>query len=141
LEFIDCVKFANENTTAWIATVEGDQPRVRAFGLWFADETGFYFQTSTIKEIVSQLRDNPRVEFAFHQPDEMTGTMLRVSGKVEFLDDLELKKKVINDRPFLKEFGMTPQDERLVIFRVSEGEAHFWNWENNLLPKDIIKFG
>jgi len=24
---------------------------------------------------------------------------------------------------------------------VSEGEAHFWNWENNLLPKDIIKFG
>jgi hypothetical protein len=36
---------------------------------------------------------------------------------------------------------MTPQDERLIIFRVSQGEAHFWDWESNLSPKDIIKFG
>lgn len=141
MEFEDCVKFANENPIAWIASVEKDQPRVRAFGMWFADETGFYFQTATIKEIVAQLQANPQVEFAFYQPDDMSGTMLRVSGPVEFLEDPELKKKVINDRPFLKEFGMTPQDERLVIFRVSKGEAHFWNWESNLLPKDIIKFG
>jgi uncharacterized pyridoxamine 5'-phosphate oxidase family protein len=141
LKFEDCVKFASENPMAWIATMEGDQPRVRAFGMWFADETGFYFQTATLKEIVAQLHENPKVEFAFYQPDDMTGTMLRVSGEVEFLDDLELKNKVIADRPFLKEFGMTPQDERLVIFRISKGEAHFWNWESNLLPKDIIKFG
>lgn len=141
MEFEDCFKFANENPIAWIASVEGDQPRVRAFGMWFADETGFYFQTATIKGIVAQLQANPKVEFAFYQPDDMSGTMLRVSGPVEFLEDPELKKKVINDRPFLKEFGMTPQDERLVIFRVSKGEAHFWNWESNLLPKNIIEFG
>jgi len=141
LEFGDCIKFASENPIAWIATVEKDQPRVRAFGMWFADETGFYFQTATIKEIVAQLQTNPKVEFAFYQPDDMTGTMLRVSGEVEFLDDLKLKEKVIKDRPFLKELGMTPQDERLIIFRVAKGEAHFWNWESNLMPKDIIKFG
>jgi uncharacterized pyridoxamine 5'-phosphate oxidase family protein len=141
LEYKDCLKFANENPIAWIATVEKDQPRVRAFGMWFADETGFYFQTGTMKEIVTQLQANPKVEFAFYQPDDMTGTMLRICGKAEFLDDLELKEKVINDRPFLKELGMTPQDERLVVFRISQGEAHFWNWENNLKPKEIIKFG
>jgi len=141
LEFGDCIKFASENPIAWIATVEKDQPRVRAFGMWFADETGFYFQTATIKEIVAQLQTNRKVEFAFYQPDDMTGTMLRVSGEVEFLDDLKLKEKVIKDRPFLKELGMTPQDERLIIFRVAKGEAHFWNWESNLMPKDIIKFG
>ncbi|WJI08825.1 pyridoxamine 5'-phosphate oxidase [Methanobacterium sp. CWC-01] len=141
MEFGDCIKFASENPIAWIATVEKDQPRVRAFGMWFADETGFYFQTATIKEIVAQLQTNPKVEFAFYQPDDMTGTMLRVSGEVEFLDDLKLKEKVIKDRPFLKELGMTPQDERLIIFRVAKGEAHFWNWESNLMPKDIIKFG
>lgn len=141
MEFVDCIKFARENPIAWIATVEGDQPRVRAFGMWFADETGFYFQTATLKEIVAQLKTNPKVEFAFYQPDDMSGTMLRVSGEVEFLDDQELKEKVINDRPFLKELGITSQDERLVIFRVSRGEAHFWNWESNLQPKAIIKFG
>ncbi len=141
MEFEDCIKFASENPIAWIATVEKDQPRVRAFGMWFADETGFYFQTATVKEVVAQLKNNPKVEFAFYKPDDMSGIMLRVSGEVEFLDDLDLKKKVINDRPFLKELGMTPQDERLVLFRVSQGEAYFWSWESNLLPKDIIKFG
>jgi pyridoxamine 5'-phosphate oxidase len=45
MDFKDCVDFANETKTCYLATVEGDQPRVRALGMWYADETGFYFQT------------------------------------------------------------------------------------------------
>jgi len=40
----DCIKFANENPVCYIATMDGDQPRVRGFLMWFADEKGFYFQ-------------------------------------------------------------------------------------------------
>ena len=109
--------------------------------MWYADETGFYFQTATMKDLVRQLQENGNVEFAFFKPDEMVGTMLRVSGEIEFLDDVEIKKKVLSDRPFLSEFGLTAESPELVIFRVSKGEAHFWDWENNLNPKDIIKFG
>jgi len=140
MEFSDCVKFANENPVAWLATVDGDQPRVRGMGLWYADETGFYFQTSTMKDLVRQLEENSKVELAFHQPDEMAGIMLRVAGAIEFIEDVEIKKKVINDRPFLKDFGLTPESPQLVIFRISSGEAHFWDWESNLKPKDTIKF-
>lgn len=140
MEFADCVKFANENPVAWLATVEGDQPRVRGMGMWYADETGFYFQTATMKEMVGQLEKNGKVEFAFYKQDEGVGTMLRVAGEVEFLDDVELKKKVIADRPFLTELGLTAESPELVIFRVSSGEAHFWDWESNLNPKEIIKF-
>jgi len=141
MEFTDCVKFANANPVAWLATVDGDQPRVRGMGMWYADETGFYFQTATMKDLVRQLRENSNVEFAFFKPEEMVGTMLRVSGEIEFLDDVEIKKKVLSDRPFLSELGLTAESPELVIFRVSKGEAHFWDWESNLKPKNIIKFG
>ncbi|NYB51384.1 MAG: pyridoxamine 5'-phosphate oxidase family protein [Methanobacteriaceae archaeon] len=141
MEFADCVKFANENPVAWLATVDGDQPRVRGMGMWFADETGFYFQTAAMKDLVRQLKENSKVEFAFHKPDEMAGTMLRVAGEAELLDDPEIKKRVIEDRPFLKDFGLTAESPLLVVFRVSKGEAHFWDWESNLKPKEIVKFG
>ena len=141
MDFEDCIKFANENPVAWLATADEDQPRVRGMGMWYADETGFYFQTATMKDLVRQLEENGKVEFAFYHPDEAVGTMLRVNGEVEFIDDLEVKKRVLADRPFLAEFGLTAEGSKLVIFRIAKGEAHFWDWESNLKPKEIIEFG
>ena len=51
MDFKDCVKFANDNKTCYLATADGDQPRVRALGMWYADETGFYFQGQTKHEV------------------------------------------------------------------------------------------
>lgn len=136
----DCIKFANENPLCYLATVEGDQPRVRALGFWFADESGFYFQTSSIKDFFRQLRKNPKTEVCFYKHEGMIGTMLRIAGNVEFVDDIKLKERVIKDRPFLKEFGLTPQSQGLVIFKISHGEAFFWTMQSNLKPKEIIQF-
>jgi uncharacterized pyridoxamine 5'-phosphate oxidase family protein len=141
MDFKDCLAFAAENPVAWFATADGDQPRVRALGMWFADETGFYFQVGESKDVYRQLLNNPRVEAAFYRPGEASGTMLRVSGKIEFLQDMALKKKVLEDRPFLKQMGLTPEDPGLVIFRIAQGEAHFWTMQSNLEPKRIIVFG
>ncbi len=136
----DCIQFTNENKICYVATVDGDQPRVRALGFWFADETGFYFQTSTIKEFPRELEKNPKIEVCFYQSQGKMGTMLRITGKVEFLDDANLKEKVIDERPFLKSFGLTKDDPRLVIFRIAHGKALFWTVENNLKPKKYIDF-
>ncbi|MGE5364381.1 MAG: pyridoxamine 5'-phosphate oxidase family protein [Bacteroidota bacterium] len=136
----DCIKFANENPVCNLATLEGDQPRVRVLGFWFADETGFYFQTSTVKEIPEQLRGNPKTEVCFYKHQDMIGTMLRIAGTAEFVDDVYYREKVLNDRPFLKTFGITIESPKLVIFRIAHGQAHFWTMENNLKPKEIIEF-
>jgi pyridoxamine 5'-phosphate oxidase len=136
----DCIRFANENPVCSLATAENNQPRVRLFGMWFADETGFYFQTGGVKEVPVQLRKNPFAEACFYKKEGKLGTMMRVSGKTEFIDDPELKEKVLNDRPFLKEFGLTVDSPGLIIFRIPHGEAHFWTMETNLRPKGIIKF-
>ena len=136
----DCIKFANENPVCSFATVEKDQPRVRLLGFWFADETGFYFQTSTIKEIPNQLIANPKVEVCFYKHEGMIGTMLRIAGEVEFLTEKKYREKAFNDRPFLKSFGLTIDSPGLSLFRIAHGKAHFWTMENNLKPKEIIEF-
>jgi pyridoxamine 5'-phosphate oxidase len=136
----DCISFTNENPVCYIATAEGDQPRVRAFGFWFADETGFYFQTSTVKEIPHQLKKNPRTEVCFYKHSGMIGTMLRITGVVEFVDDMKLRERAFIDRPFLKSFGLTVDSPALVIFRIAHGQAYFWTMENNLKAKEIIEF-
>jgi pyridoxamine 5'-phosphate oxidase len=140
MDINDCIKFANEVKLCFLATVESDQPRVRALGFWFADETGFYFQTGDLKQFYRQLKINPKTELCFYKHENPTGTMLRIAGKVEFIDDVKLKEKVLQERPFLKSFGLTINSPGLIIFRVSHGEAHFWTMENNLKPKDIIAF-
>jgi uncharacterized pyridoxamine 5'-phosphate oxidase family protein len=135
-----CIQFANENKLCYLATSEGDQPRVRALGFWFADETGFYFQTGSIKALYRQLLKNPKAEVCFYRPEGIIGTMLRVAGKAEFVDDRNLKEKVLEERPFLKEYGLTIDSPGLIIFRLAHGEALFWTMENNLKPKEIICF-
>ncbi len=136
----DCIRFTNENPVCYLATVEDDQPRVRALGMWFADETGFYFQTASLKEIPGQLAGSPKVEACFYKHEGTTGTMLRVAGKTEFITDHSMKEKALADRPFLKIFGLTANSPELIIFRISHGEAHFWTMEDNLKPKEIIRF-
>jgi len=66
--------------------------------------------------------------------------MLRVAGKIEFVDDKKMKEKVMAETPFLKEMGFTSESTNLIIFRIAHGEAHFWTMETNLKPKEIIRF-
>jgi len=136
----DCIQFTNENKLCFLATSEDSQPRVRALGFWFADETGFYFQTGSVKALYKQLLKNPLAEACFYKQEGFIGTMLRIAGKVEFIEDKKLKEKVLGERPFLKEYGLTIDSPGLIIFRVAHGEAHFWTMENNLKPKEIIRF-
>jgi pyridoxamine 5'-phosphate oxidase len=140
MSFKDCIDFANEIHTSYFATVEGDQPRVRAIGLWFADESGFYFQTETVKAFNKQMEKNKKVEFCMVKDMKV----LRVTGDVEFLTDLSLKERIIKERPFLKGLGIDkPDNPLLVVFRVPRGEAYFWTMADNMKESSIkrIKFG
>ncbi|MFC1864427.1 pyridoxamine 5'-phosphate oxidase family protein [Chloroflexota bacterium] len=142
MNFQDCIKFASQSRTAYFATVDGNQPRVRPIGLWFVNEQGFYFQTETVKAFYQQLNANKKVEICFH--DSEARKAMRVAGEVEFVDDIDLKARVLQDRPFLKGLGIEkPEDPLLVVFRISKGEAFFWTMENNMKESEIdrIKFG
>ena len=135
-----CIQFANANPLCFLATADGDQPRVRALGFWFADESGFYLQTGEVKEFYRQLKKNPKTEICFYRHEGAIGKMLRIAGEVEFLEDRGLKERALRDRPFLKSFGLTIDSPGLIIFRIAHGKAHFWTMEDNLKPKLFIEF-
>ena len=135
MDFSDCVTFANANSVTYIATMDGDQPRVRAFAMWFADETGFYYHTGTPKAIWGQLTKNPKVELCFYEPGD-AGRMMRVAGSVEFVEDAALKERLVKERSWLLQIVTGPADPKLVVFRVAHGEAHFWTMEYNMREAD-----
>ena len=138
----DYIKFANENKVCSIATIDEDKPRVRGFLMWFADETGFYFHTGATKNISKQLKKNPNIEMCTILQSPQGGKMMRVSGKVKFLNDIALRARLLEERPFLKGLCSGPEDQLLEIFQIYTGDAHFWTMENNLKESEIerIKF-
>ena len=130
----DCIEFAQDHPVCFLATAEGDQPRVRAFLFWFADETGFYFQTLAPKDVYKQLKANPKIEVCFfNNGDLMTAKMMRITGTVEIRDDAVLKERLIRDMPFLATVGTSAKDPIFQVFCVAKGEAVFW------MMKDILR--
>ena len=138
MDFSECIRFANENPVTYIATADGDQPRVRAFAMWFADKTGFYYHTGTPKRVCQQLKKNPKVELCFYAPGvQGAGKMMRVTGTVEFLEDKALEERLFKDRPWVADVMKTaPKDAKLAMFRVAHGEAYFWTMADNMREQD-----
>lgn len=134
----NCIEFANQNKVCYLATCEEDQPRVRALAFWYADTTGFYFQTGSIKPFYKQLKKNPKTEVCFYTNGG--SMMMRIAGTVEFLQERSLKEKCMEERPFLKQFGLNADSPDLIIFRIEHGSAWFWTMESNLKPKEEIRF-
>ncbi len=141
MDLKEYAQFANDNPTCYLATVEVDQPRVRALGMWYADETGFYFQSQSVKAMVKQLEKNPKVEAYYCTNDH--SKVMRVSGKVKFIDDVALRARCIEERPFVKNFGITdPSNPLLAVFHLYTGEAYFWTMSDSMKEADIprVKF-
>lgn len=127
----------NTNLSAHMATVEGDKPHVRGMGIYRVDESGIVIQTWKKKDIHQQLVKNPEIEICFNSKD---GKQIRVSGKVELVEDLALKKEVESKRPF-----MTPVIERLggydavAIWIMKHGKATVWTMAQNFDPKTYVE--
>ena len=135
MNFDECIRFATEHPICAAATVEGDQPRVRMLGMWFAAKDGFYFSTSKVKAMCRQLRAHHKVELCFYAPPERPlgeggtmdiGKVMRASGSVAFLDDPTLKERLLEERPFLR-----PTADSVAIFRVEKGDAWFWTFSDS----------
>jgi len=126
-----------------LATVEGEQPRVRAMMLYKADDDGIIFHSGTMKDVYKQIIENPQVELCFN--DYKKGIQVRVSGKLEIVDDINLKDEITAhpSRRFLKGWkesgSMRDFYNTFVVFRLSNGIASTWTMESNFAPKEYIR--
>ena len=128
MDLKECVNFASENPLCYLATVEGDQPRVRALIMDYADETGFYFATLSPKNMSKQLHANPKVEVCFYNnaPDIMQARMMRLCGTVDFLDEPAAIERAMKHREGLADIVGEPLDPYTEIFKITAGDIHFW---------------
>ncbi len=128
--------FFNANPEFFIATIDGNKPRVRGLLLHKADENGLIFTTAKIRDLYKQLKKNPHVEMAFYNHKDII--QVRVNGIVEELDDLKLKKEIVNKRPFLKPAIERTGYEPMAVFRVTNLIATPWTLKKTMAPKEYI---
>ena len=112
--------FLDEAQVYYLATVEGDQPRVRPFGTALVYEGKLYIQTGKVKPVSHQLAENPKAEIcAFHN-----GQWLRVAGELVNDDRREPKAAMLDKMPSLKALYSADDDNTQVLY-FQNAEATF----------------
>lgn len=133
----EILKLVNENPAFHLATVDGDQPRVRGMLLFRADENGFIFHTASTKDVFRQMKENPKAEMCF----SCGGTQIRVTGVMEQVFDEELRAEIFAhpSRKFLQAWVANGIDNLLQVFIMKDCSAVIWTMETNFEPKKTIE--
>ena len=105
-------EFLKKCGTYYLATVEGDQPRVRPFGTVDIFEGKLYIQTGKVKAVSHQIEANPKVEICAFSG----GKWLRVAGTLVRDDRLEPKQHMLDAYPSLKGMYSAEDDNTEVLY-------------------------
>ena len=98
--------------TYYLATVEGDQPRVRPFGTIDIFEDKLYIQTGKVKDVSKEMQANPKVEICAFDGQKW----IRVAGEVLRDDRVEPKKHMLDSYPNLQALYRSDDDNTEVLY-------------------------
>lgn len=104
--------------TYYLATVEGDQPRVRPFGTIDLFEGKLYIQTGKVKEVSKQIQANAKVEICAFDGAKW----IRVAGKLIRDDRIEPKKHMLDAYPNLQAM-YSPEDDNTEVLYFEDAVA------------------
>ncbi len=96
----------------YLATVDGDKPKVRPLGTAEIFEDHLYIQTGKKKDVFKQIEANPYVEISAFKD----GKWIRVSGKLIADDRLEAKKDMLDKNPSLRAMYSENDDNTIVLY-------------------------
>ncbi len=92
------LNFLSDCKTFFLATVEGDSPKVRPFGATCNFGDKIYFVTNNKKEVYKQILNNPKIEIS----GTANGKWIRLSGNAKFDNSKDAKIAMIEANPGLK---------------------------------------
>jgi len=113
-EIYDC--FKKEQTIA-LATVEGDQPRLR-FVTLLHHQNRFFIATGSENAKVEQIRRNPKVEFLLLVTKEGDTGSIRGESQASIVQDNAIKTVLFNEVEFMKRFWESPEDPALTLIEL-----------------------
>ena len=105
-------QFLDEAQTYYLATMDGDQPRVRPFGTALLYDGKLYIQTGKVKPVSKQIAANPKVEICAFKD----GKWLRISGELENDDNHDVKVAMLEKMPALKNAYSADDDNMQVLY-------------------------
>lgn len=116
----------------YLATVEGDQPRVRPFGTAHIFDGKLYIQTGKVKPVAKQLEANPKAEVcAFHN-----GTWVRIAGELIEDDRVEARKSMLDAYPNLRAM-YNENDGNTAVYYFRNATATFSSFS---APAETVNF-
>ncbi|MDR0900359.1 MAG: pyridoxamine 5'-phosphate oxidase family protein [Methanobrevibacter sp.] len=116
----EVINFLKENPIQYLATVGLDnKPKVRPVQFMTETNGKLYFCTSNEKPVYKELKNLPDVELTTASPEFV---WIRITGKVNFTDDLKIKEKLINSSELVKGIYETPDNSTFEVFSI-EGTA------------------
>ena len=104
--------FLKKAGTYYLATMDGDQPRVRPFGTVDLFDGRLYIQTGKKKDVAKQLARNPKAEICAF----MDGKWLRLSGELVEDDRREARKHMLDAYPSLRAMYNEDDGNTLVLY-------------------------
>ena len=128
----DVVKFLKDCGVYYLATVEGDQPRVRPFGTAEIFENRLYILTRKNKKVSQQIQINNKVELCAFKD----GKWLRVSAKLVRDDRIEAKRDMLDKNPDLRK-AYDENDDYTEVLYLIDAVATFSSFTE---PNKIIEF-
>ncbi len=112
-------KFLKEADTYFLATVEGDQPRVRPFGTANIFEGKLYIQTGKGKNVQKQIDANPKVELCAMKD----GEWIRISCTLVEDDRFEASESVLDAYPDLRKMYTSGPDGNSIVYYMKNATA------------------
>jgi len=126
-------KFLKDAKVYYLATAEGNQPRVRPFGTAHIFEGKLYIQTGKVKAVSKQIARNPKVEICAF----MNGEWLRLSGELVEYDRYEAKKSMLDAYPELRAM-YDENDGNTQVFYIKNATATFYSFTK---APETVTFG
>ena len=125
-------QFLKEAETYYLATVEGDQPRVRPFGTAHLYEGKLYIQTGKVKDVSKQLLANPKAEICAFK----NGEWIRVAGELVEDDRVEARQSMLDAYPSLQKlYAADDGNTQVFYFRNATATISAFTHE-----PEVIKF-
>ncbi|MCR4708263.1 MAG: pyridoxamine 5'-phosphate oxidase family protein [Clostridiales bacterium] len=113
-------EFLNEAGTFFLATVDGDQPKVRPLGAHFLMDGKVLFGIGDFKEVYRQLCANPKTEIVACKPD---GHWLRYTGRAVFETDPKYEAAALEAMLNLKGIYNEETGHHMMMFHLEDASA------------------
>lgn len=112
--------FLTEAGVFYLATVDGNQPKLRPLGAHMEMDDKVLFGVGDFKNVYKQMLENPLVEIVACKQD---GHWLRYTGKAVFETDAKYAEAMLDGAPHLRNIYNDETGHKLAMFHLEDATA------------------